>query len=85
LTVHATRNVQVIFTTYLYHLIIKPNDTGHAKTAMLLHKNTIQYNTIQYNTIVRAPSVPKKGEISKVIVCMSVHLEIRFNYPLEQE
>jgi len=75
LTVHATRNVQVIFTTYLYHLIIKPNDTGHAKTAMLLHKNTI----------VRVPSVPKKGEISKVIVCMAVHLEIRFNYPLEQE
>jgi len=73
LNVHAIRNVQIIFTTYLYHLIIKLNNTGHAKTAMLLHKNTI----------VTVTSVPKKREIRKVIVYIAVHLEIRFNYPLE--
>ena len=58
---------------YMY-LIIKSNGTGHAKTAMLLHKNTI----------VTVTSEPKKREIGKVIVCIAVHLEIRFNYPTEQ-
>jgi hypothetical protein len=54
---------------------MKPNDTGHAKTVTLLHKNTI----------VTITSVPKKREIGKAIVCFAVHLEIRFNYPLEWE
>jgi hypothetical protein len=37
------------------YLIIKPNDIGHAKTAMILHKNTI----------VTVTSEPKKREIVK--------------------
>ena len=59
----------------MYHLIIKPNDTGHAITAMLLHKNTT----------VTVTSVPKKRENSNIIVCIAVHTQIRFHFPPEKE